>query len=91
MCVCLCVCLCSQLYAGNRLLTKEPCACSSLPSLQMPGVFLPRRSVNLGAAVSAQRSFPLNKQSLCMVHIYPGYIVLSQILTNNQANALQHD
>lgn len=49
---------------------------------------LPSRNMNLGAALPAQRSFLLTKQSLCMVHIYPGYIDLSQISTNNQANAL---
>lgn len=44
--------------------------------------------MNLGAVVPAQRSFLLTQQSLGMVYIYPGYIDLSQILTNNQANAL---
>ena len=86
--VCVYVCACSQLYEGSRLPLEAACVCNSLPRPQMPGVFLPSRNMNLGAALPAQRSFLLTKQSLCMVHIYPGYIDLSQILTNNQANAL---
>lgn len=87
MCVCLCVCLCSQPYAGGKLLPKETTR-AQLCLGEMPGVFLASKSVNLGAVVPARRNFLLTKQSLCMVHIYPGYIDLRQILTNNQANAL---
>lgn len=82
-----CVCLRSQLYAGSGLPTQQPCMCSSAQAPDAE-VFLSRRSLNLRAAVSAQRSFLLTKQSLCVVHTYPGCIDLSQILTNNQANAL---
>lgn len=68
-CGCVCVCLCSQLYAGSGLPADRNMHVQLSAQAPDAGVFLPRRSLNLGAAAPAQRSFLLTKQSLCLAHI----------------------